>query len=1172
MTMWYFTDRQEPVLMVQHGMDYHATALLTGRDSGVVFRKDTDARGYTIEARLPWRRLGVKPGQVPPQAGDRTAVTFQPLWSNTTGEKQILTYNEVERAHGFHYQSDVNWGQLDFSPTGHLPPAQRSVAPGHVLEPLAVEVPLVDPEARSLSAALWNADGELVRTLPTVGPSSLTARKALVRWDGSDDDGQPLPAGNYTVKYLTHRGVAEKWVTSVHSAGDPPWKTDDGHGAWGGDHGRPVTAAAAGGCVYLGWEFSEAGFATVALQEKLKPGGKPAKLWGQQNVLDVGIVSAALASNGEAVFVGQDGKRYGEGNKKDAPNRAGIVLWDTKTGSARNFPFGQRILEVCLWQGEAREGQAEQGLNLSGLAVSGDRLFASLHQDGKVILFNWRTGQRLKEFAIVAPRGLAVEASGNVVVASRNRLVRLDPTTGATATLADGLSAPIGVAVDRAGAIYVSDQGAAMQVKVFGPDGKPLRAIGKPGGRLALGRFDPQGMLNPNGIAVDAEGKLWVTERDNTPRRVSVWDSQTGRLLADLLGPGHYAINGGADESRPAWVNTHHTLFEVDYASGAARTLATLVRPRTGQYGVDGDSRDLAFRHVKGRTYLVHAGRGILTIFLFDPATMTAQPVAGLSGRTAHRLAGVVPEMFPERQRAEAKKKVGDERKFHVWADRNGDRRIQLDEWDAAEMAGGMWGQWGLYWGSWVDDDLTIWSATPGHTGCIWRVPVEEWLPDGTPVYPSASRQQPLFSTRYKSSISSVMPSPDGRSVYVIEQEGGNTQTGGGRAAVSRYAVDGHRLWSYRKTWANFALDAPLFRPGCVIGAMKFCGRGEASTEKGPVPLVMVNGYHGQFNLLTADGLWVAALASDNRFSPAMSEHTFYCENFSGFFYKHRDNGKHYYIAGETDTRIMEVTGLETIRTGSVALVLTERDAAQAREVAARRPATAAAVKPLVIRAAVPRLRGEPADWKFDEHAAFDAGAGRKARFALAHDAESLYAAFDVKDDSPMKNAGSDFALLFKTGDTCELMLATDPTADPRRKRPVAGDARILMTEMSGQLVAVLYQPAARAGLKREPRVFASPTGSETFDRVVRLPEARLALKRRADGYLLEAAIPLASLGMKLEKGAALRGDVGVLFSTPGGNAVGRRAYLFNQDTQITQDVPSEARLQPANWGSIRVE
>ena len=83
----------------------------------------------------------------------------------------------------------------------------------------------------------------------------------------------------------------------------------------------------------------------------------------------------------------------------------------------------------------------------------------------------------------------------------------------------------------------MSDWGASFQVKAFAPDGHFLRAIGKEGGRPWVGAWDPHGMLVPRGIAVTHEGRLWVAEDDGSPKRISVWDAQSGALLKDYLGP-----------------------------------------------------------------------------------------------------------------------------------------------------------------------------------------------------------------------------------------------------------------------------------------------------------------------------------------------------------------------------------------------------------------------------------------------------------------------------------------------------------------------------------------------------------------------------------------------------------------------------------------------------------
>ncbi|MDD5704931.1 MAG: hypothetical protein PHR35_03340 [Kiritimatiellae bacterium] len=70
----------------------------------------------------------------------------------------------------------------------------------------------------------------------------------------------------------------------------------------------------------------------------------------------------------------------------------------------------------------------------------------------------------------------------------------------------------------------------------------------------------------------------------------------------------------------------------------------------------------------------------------------------------------------------------------------------------------------------------------------------------------------------------------------------------------------------------------------------------------------------------------------------------------------------------------------------------------------------------------------------------------------------------------------------------------------------------------------------------------------------------------------LVAAVTLKDLGLVATAGLKTKGDVGVLFSNDGGTVTARRTYYFNQNTSITGYLPSEAQLQPANWGTVEVE
>jgi hypothetical protein len=203
--------------------------------------------------------------------------------------------------------------------------------------------------------------------------------------------------------------------------------------------------------------------------------------------------------------------------------------------------------------------------------------------------------------------------------------------------------------------------------------------------------------------------------------------------------------------------------------------------------------------------------------------------------------------------------------------------------------------------------------------------------------------------------------------------------------------------------------------------------------------------------------------------------------------------------------------------------------------------------------------------------AKIDAGGGREATVFLTYDNDKLIVSFDVRDDSPMKNAAKDFAMLFKGGDACDVMLGADPKADPKRARPVAGDVRLLFSVMDDKPVCVLYAPVAGQAEKK-PRTFSSPTGNEEFERVVVVEDAKVVVARKEGGYVLEAGVPLAAVGLVPQPGTLLRGDVGVLFSDPGGSRTVLRAYYANRRTAIVNDIPSEARLEPQRWALLKVE
>ena len=89
------------------------------------------------------------------------------------------------------------------------------------------------------------------------------------------------------------------------------------------------------------------------------------------------------------------------------------------------------------------------------------------------------------------------------------------------------------------------------------------------------------------------------------------------------------------------------------------------------------------------------------------------------------------------------------------------------------------------------------------------------------------------------------------------------------------------------------------------------------------------------------------------------------------------------------------------------------------------------------------------------------------------------------------------------------------------------------------------------------------------FDQVLDVT-GRVTLKSDGRGAY-EIAAPLSLLGLTApQSGEELPGDLGLLRGD--GAQTTQRVYWNNQETGMVSDVPTEARLRPANWGLWRFE
>ncbi len=733
---------------------------------------------------------------------------------------------------------------------------------------------------------------------------------------------------------------------------------------------------------------------------------------------------------------------------------------------------------------------------------------------------------------------------------AHRHVLAVDPEAG-TARVVVPECAPSRFAVGPDGAIFVQswENNGTDPIKVYAADGKLLRTVGQPGGHRP-GRWDGRQLEQVAGMAVDRAGSLWLIEGGNYPRR-TVQFRADGSLGRELLGNTFYGGTGGGalhryDPTR-AWYG--RVEFELDWQQNRSRIRSLLAESLEGA--------DLVAVRLPGRpqTYLVtvphslHPRQSHGAVYLYDQEQGTVRLVAAMGDATYFQ---------PLRQSAVISKLGGAVPKAYtfVWSDLNGDGQVDAAEVEftakaEARHAAGV----GRF-----DPEL-------GCLGPGVRYEVKEFLADGVPVYrrtPVAGSPHLRFASGADFTLSGSWPGQEGEV---------NLAT----------AADGRLLWSYPASAGVSGLYIPHWRPGQVTNQFAIVGHEIAPAgELGE--FIVVHANTGEWNVWTADGLLAAQILlhkgnpKAKLLGPAtvrpgdlLAPLSASQEHFHGFFTRSEVDQRYYIVAGFTHMSIIEVEGLEQYRRLAVEAEVTAEDLRQARAWGEQQSRLQVQTRSLLAEAVPvgqpPIIDGDaaPHEWTRPVILADDA-----ATFAMSYDDQFLYLCWKGRGLGPLRNVGDEWQRLFKTGAALDFMLGTDAQADPARRQPVAGDLRLLVAFVAGQPQVVLYQPVAPGAKPEEAWSTRTEAAGETrFDRVVRLPAAKVAMQGDKD-FAVEVAVPLAELGWRPEPGTELSMDWGVLTSADGFQ-VRQRLYWANQMATGTADEAVEARLEPHLWGRLRL-
>jgi hypothetical protein len=1145
---WYSTAAKHPVINIQHGaftggrdkendvaaFEAITDALTVGAQQA--FAMGEDGKSYTQEIALPWKLITgqsaiVKATGKPfkePKAygpGDSFNMGMEFLWGGPDGRTwPVHRYADLlmpgKSSREFFWTAVDSWGPVTLEPKGNLQlPAIEYAASAEYLQQTQgpVKLAYTMPCDGFATLVVENDRGQRVKNVVGMAPRPQGPQTDF--WDGTDDEGKLMPPGTYTMRGLLHAGIDPVYEAGYGSPGIPPWETADGSGGWMSDHNPNVAVAAGREMMLLAASGCEGGKALVGTDLNGR------RKWGESKFQGI----AAVALDDRHGYAAMNGG-HGWGVKDPSVGR--VILADGKYAPFATEPEPQLMVQVAA---------AEEKATVRGLAVAGDRLAVALSGPDVVRFFDKESMQPRGDVKLAAPGGLACDQGGRLLAVSGQSVVTIADGKVAPLVTAN-LEKPSGLAIDAAGKIYVADRG-SQQVKVFTAAGALERAIGAAGGRPLPGKWLAGGMRNPNGIAIDPQGRLWVAEETMYPKRFSVWAAD-GTLATDFIGPSTYGGMGACvDPDDKTRVFGNGCEMKLDYAANRATVTANLID----------DNINGELLKIDGREYVM-AKRGLLYQRRGDALVKVAQI-------GTMRVSDLPKSVLPLTPPPDAKDSFG-----YVWSDLNDDGQVQPEECQTCSehLDGGYWG------GSWLDERFHLYAGPGGYKRqTVCTVPLSGWTKAGTPTWDLAKLRV----------IAASREAPGPNKLYCAS--GGKVVVG---TPMTCYADDGTKLWSYAPDMHNDvhgSHHAPIpDRDDRLYGTLSCIGM--ADTPVGTA--FAMNSNMGRLYLMTSDGLFVGSVFQDCRIGPEawpedpragvpMGGVTMGGEWFGGYFFKAKATNEYYLIAGPNNYNLIKLNGLDTLQAIPPATVtLSPEDLLAADKLHQERAAATSVGKTLSIsRLPTPAaLDGRLEKYPQESIVSWQAG-GMSARGAVATDGTSLLVAYDVTGDSnPMVNAGQDVAQLFTTGDSVDLQLGTDPDADPKRADAVPGDIRLLISVLEGKPVAVLYRWKT-AGTKR-PQTFTSPWRQSTVEDVQVLADAEVTINRRANGYTVEAAVPLATLGFDPQPDRQYKLDLGVIFSDATGTNRLLRMYWANKATGLVNDVPGEIMPTPNLWGSATMK
>ncbi len=737
-----------------------------------------------------------------------------------------------------------------------------------------------------------NAEGRRVRNL--LGQAQVSDHRApsgtqvSVAWDGRDDAGQPVPPGRYRARGLTLPGLTATLDYAWYGPGDPAWLGYATSG-WGGDHTGPGSLVAVpralagtnGVYVIVGGAICEGGDGVYALDRLGR------KRWGYRRS---GAGATALTMDGGTVVVA-------------LWQHHSLVRLNAETGRMERWQRPAGTLQEIALDGPA-----------ASLAVGGEMLAAVIelgahpHFSYKLAILDRETAEPLAEAPLESAGTLTADPDGIVYLSTTNGFFMVDNTAALMPIEIPDLAIPGPAHFDADGNLYIVDQGPRRQINVYDPNFTLRRRVGTEGGQGDRIRYDREAVQGAHAVAVDAEGRIWITEGHH-PRRQAVW-SPEGKFLRHFVGNTQYGGSGAAlHEQDPKWAVAYGTRYRIDpdhvqrydpaaYLNSGPKPGSPFVLKREADSFLRGTLLRSSASGQPREFYVQPTDYGYV---LYLSRNEDFRPVAALFNPKPN--GGGPPWWRPQDPAGTV----------CLWSDWNEDEIIQAEEMQAVPEFPETGGPWSRPFGSWtlpLRDDLGFYPNGQ-------RILPVRHTANGTPIYDV--RQAVPFTDAFSTADS----------LFV---RAGNHLVGHRNYGWDR-VFHGHHIFTdlEGRLVATFPFDAHSLHgsmhkgvppPGKTSGEQFIAGIADVGGAIGSV--IAYQGNYGQAFLFTEDGLFLSTLFKDSRTpnrgwgermvkGQDMTEITMQQEPFGGWFGR-QDDGVVRYLFGRNECVVVQVHGLDTVR------------------------------------------------------------------------------------------------------------------------------------------------------------------------------------------------------------------------------------------------------------------